>query len=278
MWPLVWSGARLSIEACALDDLTVGDLAAVRSELGVVVHRVVNHAGVLGTRGDWNTLPDAPITPERLVGRVRGFAVGRWTLPTPRWLTSRLNRAALALHPVVRRAQERNVIAQLRNGRDLLARTPVGSLVRGRAGVEVRVLGSGDAAALRRGAWARGRYASAIHHELSADVKSRSVLGALQRGRLVGQIVVRADEDEPTVATAWDFWVDPWFRGRGIGRRLAQLAMREAEARGYSELRALVRAASRSHELFVGLGFEALRETQPGLLLLHRVCARSAAR
>jgi ribosomal protein S18 acetylase RimI-like enzyme len=270
MWPLVWSGARLAIETCEMDALLPGDLAVVRSEIGVIVHRVIDDGGVLRTRGDWTSVHDAPLTRERLLGRVRGFALGRWTLPTPRWLTARLNQGALVLRPLVDRARTRSVIVRLRRGRDLLARSPIGTLVRGRGEIVVRVLGPADERALRRTTWSRGRYARSLHEELRELASDGCVLGALAGERLIGQIVLRPSPDDPPVLTAWDFWVDPWFRGRGIGRALAELALREAGARRARELRVLVMPESRSHMLFRHLGFAEIEASGEAITLGRR--------
>lgn len=256
MWPFVWSGARLPIESCAIDDLCEGDIAAVWTELGVVLHRVVEIDGVLVTRGDWNSIADAPITTERLVGRVRGVALGRWSVPAPRVVARRVNQLVVAAHPLVQRLRTRERIAALRRAREWLARSPVGDVVRGPGEVSVRVLDARDGAELRRSSWSRGRYAPSLHAQLRALLEGEGgcVIGAMHPRGLVGQVLLHTRADGRALAT--DFWVSPWHRGRGLGRALAELAIREAETRSVRELSVLVRRGTHSHALWTHLGLE----------------------
>ncbi len=254
MWPFVWSGARLPIERCDVESLVEGDLAAVRTNLGVLIHRVVRDGNLLRTRGDFRTLSDPPITSDRLVGRVRGFAMARWALPTPRWLTVRLNAGALRLHPLFVRIRERRTILRLRRVRDRVACSPIGGIVRGRGEPKLRVLEKCDETLLRRATWSRGKYDPELHETLRTLLHRSSVLGAVSGNRLLGQLVLRGTED-PNVLLASDFWVDPWWRGRGLGRQLAQLAIEHARARDAGVMRTIVQKGSSSHALFRRLGF-----------------------
>lgn len=257
MWPLLWSGLEVSIEERSLAELEPGDLAVVLSPEGPVVHRVVEREGALCTQGDWREVADGPIRPEALLGVVRGFPLGRWVLPLPPACARWLNRRMLTVAPVLRRTLQRpEVIHAARSVRDRIARSALGRAMTGTEPVSVKVLGTDHEQALRRNAWRRGKYASEWHRQLRELVRERSgfALGALHPRRgLVGQCLF-VEQRGGAALTALDHWVDPWFRGRGIGRELLLGGIEEARRRGHARVRATVRAGTPARRLWAALG------------------------
>lgn len=258
MWPLIWSGARVRLELCALEDLKRGDIAAVLTPLGPVLHRVVERDGVLCTQGDWRAVCDGPIDGERLLGRADGIVLGRWTVGAPRGVARLFNRSALAVLPAVRLLQRRRVITTLRRGRDAVVGSAVGRAFFQVGSIVVRVLEPEDEQALRRAAWTRGQYASPTHAELRDLVRGRGgcVIAAIHPTRgIVGQLLLKEEDEQGTVG-AWDHWVNPWFRGRGLGAKLIRTAMHAAWDRGHCRLVVVVRDQARSRRLWAQFGAE----------------------
>lgn len=117
MGPGLPAGSRIRIELAERTEYAVGEVVAFLADGQVVVHRVVHLgrsrslAGLILTRGDVMIVPDPPLAPARVLGRVVGVRVGEvWRPvggPTPRRLPARaaarlaqwVTRATLRLGP-----------------------------------------------------------------------------------------------------------------------------------------------------------------------------------
>jgi hypothetical protein len=79
MRPLLLPGDRLLVEPIAAAQLRLGDVAVIDAPTGPFAHRVVGLSPLV-TRGDGASGNDPPIREEAVVGRVRAFRRGRWTV------------------------------------------------------------------------------------------------------------------------------------------------------------------------------------------------------
>ena len=102
MWPTLWPGSRLAVEACSPRDLSPGELAVARTTGGLVVHRVVasSETGVR-LRGDAYDAED--MGDMEILGRVVSLHLGpaRWSPPSSAWAL-RAHRAQAHVVPWVR--------------------------------------------------------------------------------------------------------------------------------------------------------------------------------
>ena len=80
MWPLVWPGCRVLVEACRLEQVVAGELVLYERAGRPVLHRAVGRRGDrLLVRADRREDIEPPLTEAELLGRVRGLAVARST-------------------------------------------------------------------------------------------------------------------------------------------------------------------------------------------------------
>lgn len=267
MWPFIWSGALVRIVPCEAEGLRPGDLVVLLGVTNPILHRVVEHDGRLCTQGDWNDAADRPIEATRLLGRVGGVVIGRREIATPLPVTRAVNRAMLATLPLVRKMRDPRAVAWLRRWRDRVVRTAMGRVATGGAPVAVRVVQAEDSQALRRAAWRRGQYSDTHHRELVclAEGHAGYVVAAFHPTRgVIGQLLLREDRRCPTTIGAWDHYVDPWFRGRGLGSELVRCALVESTRRGFERMRVLVRSGTGRGHHWARLGFVADAVAGPG--------------
>jgi len=72
MWPFLRKGQRIRVVSCQPSLLSKGDLAVYRNQTAFTIHRYLGTLkdGSLLFKRDWGVLPDAPVSPSRLVGRI----------------------------------------------------------------------------------------------------------------------------------------------------------------------------------------------------------------
>jgi signal peptidase I len=73
MHPTIRDGEALHIERCDPRSLRVGEIVLARAERGLTAHRVVSvrcDTAQIVTRGDNCPIPDPPLDPGQIVGRV----------------------------------------------------------------------------------------------------------------------------------------------------------------------------------------------------------------
>jgi signal peptidase I len=73
MHPAIRDGEALYVERCDPRTLRIGEVVLARAERGLTAHRVVNvrwNTSEIVTRGDNCSIPDPPLHPGQIVGRV----------------------------------------------------------------------------------------------------------------------------------------------------------------------------------------------------------------
>jgi signal peptidase I len=86
MLPAIWPGDILEVHRQSLAEILPGDVVLFMRKGGFAAHRVVEKAGeqdrtLLITRGDTLRVPDPPVTPQELLGRVTAILRGGRHLP-----------------------------------------------------------------------------------------------------------------------------------------------------------------------------------------------------
>jgi signal peptidase len=81
MLPAVWPGDVLEVRRQQAEEVQPGDLVLYERQGRLVAHRVVeklrrNGGLLLVTRGDRQSAPDLPVSPEEILGRVTGVMHG----------------------------------------------------------------------------------------------------------------------------------------------------------------------------------------------------------
>jgi len=81
MLPAIWPGDVLEVHRQAASEISPGDVVLFTRRGGFAAHRVVEKVGgpertLLVTRGDALRAPDAPVSPEELLGRVTAILRG----------------------------------------------------------------------------------------------------------------------------------------------------------------------------------------------------------
>ena len=81
MAPLIRAGDAVIVERAALQACQIGDVVVIQRERDYLTHRLVHKSGEgWQTKGDNTPLPDPPIPPEAIVGRVTRIQRGARTL------------------------------------------------------------------------------------------------------------------------------------------------------------------------------------------------------
>lgn len=216
MLPSIWPGAALGLEAPT--ELAIGDVVVVETKSLAVIHRIQRLTeDRVWTRGDAHRCWDGPMPVDAVIGRVRGLVLGRrsWEVE-PIW-SRRIGIAASLLGPASALGLK-------------IARRITREVGRHR---EVRLAAAqeGDRDALRR-----------------LLVKSGlPVLHALAESRTPGYLIARTGASRPVGFTQvrpdgrLSLWVEPWFRGRGVGTALLDRCFEFARRRAMGRIWVRVR-------------------------------------
>ena len=71
MWPTLRPGTEVEIEPCGRDEVRIGDVALVRTRVGLVLHRIVGLTDVhVILRGDALLHRDQPVKRDCVLGRM----------------------------------------------------------------------------------------------------------------------------------------------------------------------------------------------------------------
>lgn len=263
MLPMVFPGLAACIEPVGATDCVPGDVVVVSKDGCITAHRWIGgEPGRWILQADAFEEPDPPVTDEQVLGRVAGLPLGRWTLPVPTPIRTRISGQLLAAMPSLRRSWKRTRLAIRGPARRAQQVMPVRAL---RTHLqpwrlerfELQYLPKIRRAILRRGerpiravldAWAN-----------LADSAHGAALVAVAGDRIVGHASFVRDREDPEIARHGYLWVDRWYRSLGIASTLKREIAELAREQGYRELTTRARWGSDSMRASVRVGFEATR-------------------
>jgi len=262
MFPALWPGTKVTLEACAYDELRLGDVAVVRHAHGLTIHRVVGGAnGALAIIGSRQLQPDGiALTRENVLGRVRGIALGPAVLPAPGWAAARAGRwvdgggPARVLADPLLRVRLRDWEAR---GLDATA-----SLRRRWFDAPARLLDVDDIPAVREVLLARGIRPSARLMAAWAQMAApdpplpRAVVA--RRGAGPVRATARLAPAGADTVAVFDVWTSRSARRIGLATRVLEQALRHARDAGAT--RAILDARPERAGLYLRLGFRPTNE------------------
>lgn len=274
MFPSIWPGTRVTIQACALDELEVGDIAAIRSGGGLTVHRVVSRAnGVIRVQGELWPQPDPiDVTPEDVLGRVSSLPLGPVAINAPRWLVSRTNRLMARSQRALRSAWPS--AAWLLRATERLALDASSSVRASRIGAPPRPLTERDLPALRAALLRRGTRPTA--RELAAWQQMARPPHRLPAALIIrperGEIVsfARVERLDADTAGVFDIHTARWARRLGLASQILEASVLHAARCGAR--RVVLDSRPERARLYLRCGFVASAEpsVSPGFQRYER--------
>lgn len=238
MFPFVWPGSTVTVEAAHRAELRRGDLVLLRHGGTVALHRLVDPASGT-TQADWFEAPDAP---GEIVGRARTNVLGRWHVSPV------FDRIAAAIAqtgaPVIRRVRDR-ARPQLRWAWRTVSRNETIASIRRRIWPYRVELLRPDRLPLvkpyllRRGL-RPGRATLEAWQRSAHGAPARFVAIAVARGAIVGSLIA-VERTDPGHWELVDIWVSRQMRGLGLATSLVRTGTEEATRRGATQLHAHVR-------------------------------------
>ncbi|MGF1465865.1 MAG: S24/S26 family peptidase [Sandaracinaceae bacterium] len=225
MLPAVLPGTLVLFEPVRFCAVRRGDLVLLLRGPRLLAHRVVaKDPRGLTTAGDHAEGVDGAARPGEVLGRAVSLTLGPVSLAGPRPLTRVANRWIGRLsRPLAAR------LPPLRAWGAAAARPRWVRRLRALQG-EIEVGPAADAGLFREACRRRGRWVSADAAARALRERPRPIL-AVARRRPVGWVLPTVDPETPSTVDL-DLWLEPLWRGLGVGGRLLEAAAAEARSAG----------------------------------------------